>query len=179
MIWEFQYWKQDIRKIAQRMKKRVTQSRWPERSLVNLEKDIFIAFYAIRKLAEATKLSKPIVGMKLPAFSYPSIGKGVTKLNWHRLDEHFDFGEEKPEQLSLRFVYNQIVHSYICMPQMTELSTLGGIFFCSDFKRNDRLYCLEIGEIIQCLELVAADDPSSLSMSYDSKSKDYKVTLSS
>jgi hypothetical protein len=179
MIWASGYWKEDIEKIAERMRKRSVQTRWTERSFVNLEKDIFIVFYSLRKLLEASKISDSVADMKLSIFSYHSIGKGVTKINWHRVDEHFDLKKEKPEHSDLRFICNQIVHSYIFMPQMAETNTLAGILFCSDFKRNSELYRLEISEIIRCLELVAADDISSIHAVYDFKSKDYKITSSS
>ncbi len=177
MIYESWYWKQDLQKVAERMRKRSTQTRWMERSMVKVEKDLFVSFYAIRKLIEAQKLSKPIMDMTLPAASYPAKGNGVTHFNAHRIDEHFDFDQERLDSLDLPFVCNQIIHSYIFIPYMKENATLGGILFCSDFKRNERLFRLELDAVISCLERVAADDPSELHAVLDPKSDDFKLTL--
>jgi hypothetical protein len=178
MIFESACWKEDIAKIAERMKKRKTQKRWPERALVNIEKDVFFAFYAIRKLLEADKLSQTIADFTLNARSYSATGKPVTKMNWHRLDELYDLTKLQQESLALRFICNQIVHSYVFAPSFGEDDALEGILFCSDFKRNEKLYALDVDEIVICLEAIAADSPTTMQGEYDSPKSDFKVVLS-
>jgi hypothetical protein len=176
VILESGYWKDEIQKIADRMKKRSQQKRWNERSYAKVEKDVFIAFYAIRKLLEAQKLSQSVATAKLTVSSYPARGKGVTRINSLRIDEHFDFDQEQTGNLTLDFVCNQIIHSYIFAPFLREDKTLGGVLFSSDFKRNKSLYRLGIEDMIACFELVALDDPIAIHVVLNPEKNDYTIT---
>ena len=62
MIWESAYWKEELLRQAEDLKKRSTQTKWSERSLARLEKTIMIGFYSIRKLIEAKKVSDAYEG---------------------------------------------------------------------------------------------------------------------
>ncbi len=177
MIYESSYWKEDLTKIVLRMSKRAKQRKWTDRSFFNFEKDVFFAFYAIRKLMEADKLSQEVIDAKLGAICYPTTGKGMTKINNHRLHEHFDFSKGLNTLLDLQFVCNQIVHSYIFAPFFEENESLAGVYFCSDMRRNQQLYDIQLSEIIRCLTEVANDDPDEIHAVYDPQSRDYRVTL--
>ena len=62
MMWESQPWKDDLLKTAKRLEARTKQKRWPPRSEANIEKEIFYAFYAIRKLIDR--------GTRVGSFAY-------------------------------------------------------------------------------------------------------------
>ena len=57
MIAESYYWKRELLRVAARLRRRLTQRRWPEASFSVVEMDLMVGFYAIRKLAEAKKIS--------------------------------------------------------------------------------------------------------------------------
>lgn len=75
MIWDSSYWKEDLGRLADKLKARKVQKKFPERSLACLEKEIFIGCYIIRKLIDAKKLSDSIVSLKLSVRFHSSIGK--------------------------------------------------------------------------------------------------------
>jgi len=50
-------WKEYLSRIAKRLDRWKTQRRWSERSICIFERDILIAFFCIRKLIEAGKLT--------------------------------------------------------------------------------------------------------------------------
>ena len=162
-------------KLAKKLEGRTKQKRFPERSWVNFEKEIFTAFYIIRKLAEAKKLSDALVNLPLAACSFPALGKPGHLFNWDNLDELYDFSTETQESLTLNFVCNQIIHSYVFVPSISEDRNLTGIFFSSDRKRNKKLYHLDILEITRVLDRAANDNPSRKYV-FDKKKGDYIVT---
>ncbi len=61
MIWASYPWKEELLRIATRLEKKQKQRRWTERTEANLEKDVFIGCYALRKLMEAHKLSETVL----------------------------------------------------------------------------------------------------------------------
>lgn len=176
MIWESYYWRQDLLKLAKKLEARTKQKRFPERSLVNFDKEIFMAFYIVRKLAEAKKLSDSITNSALPAYSSPALGKSVHFFNWDRIDELYDFEKQKRQSLSLAFVCNQIIHSYIFLPCFDENSRLCGIFFSSDKERNKRLFYLDISEVIRLLREIGNDEVPGREYVFDEEKGDYTMT---
>ena len=72
MIWESEYWKKPLLRLANKFTEWQTPRIWDEKDLVGLEKDLFIAFYSIRKLIDARKLSDTVAGMIIPVSVYPN-----------------------------------------------------------------------------------------------------------
>lgn len=177
MINDSTHWKAEMRVIARRMVKRLEQKSWSERSLFLLERDVFFAFFSVRKLIEAGKLSKSIIEMPISVNVFPATGKNVTKLNNHKIDELFHLSKKQPKILQLHTVCNQFVHSYIFMPVFGENDTLESIFFSSDYRRNVQLYELNVSEIVRCLLTVALDDPLEIHMVFNEDRRDYVVTV--
>ena len=73
------------------LRKRVNQRRWPDRFLAKLEQNMMIGFYSIRKLLEAKKLTIDVVKRSIPATAFPWRGEPVNHLNWHNIDQLYDF----------------------------------------------------------------------------------------
>lgn len=175
MIWTSSYWKEDLLKIADTLEKRRRQKHFSERALANLEKEIFFAFYATRKLLEAKKLTEKVVHFSVPVDSYPSKGKGVTIFNF-RFDiyKHFDFEEKTKEKVPLAFLCNQIIHSYIYL-NVFHGNRLMSILISSDHMRNRKLYSVKISAIQKILRKVASDTVRGMTSIYDKKTGDYVV----
>lgn len=176
MIWESSYWKDDLLKTARKLERKKKQKRWPERALVNFEKEMFISFYSIRKLIEAHKISTDLIETTITVKSYPSLGKVVTSMNWHRIDELYDLSMINIEELSLKFIFNQLIHSYLFITLFNENNQLTGILFSSDRYRNKKLFSVDINDVIEILEKVGSNYPNRVTSIYDEKKKDYIIT---
>lgn len=169
MILESSYWKDELFRIAQRMRRRRTQKRWVDASYHLLEKDVFIAFFAIRKLIEAkAKLSPSITDRPIQLVRYrPNPDSNVTLLNRHRIHEHYDLSKGSQCRKQLKFICDQFVHSYVFEPFFLEEGSLfQGVYFSSDQNRNAELYALDGDDLIELLERVSSDYPTSQGFEY-------------
>lgn len=175
MIWESQYWKDDLLKNAAALRKRTTQKRWAEPSLARLEQSIMLGFYGVRKLHEAAKLSTATMTQQVSVKAFPWLGKNVTKLNWHRLDELYDFASGAPQSQDLLFVCHQFVHSFIFTTAFNEDGRLDAILFASDRQRHKALLSISIGQVISAFEQVGNDYPNSAQYILNAKTGDYDV----
>lgn len=92
MISESSYYKDELLRMAQRMEKRLLQKQWHEPALVCFEKDIFWAFYIIRKLFEKkTVLTNNVRKLEIPLRTYPyKKSKKINIINLNRIDELYD-----------------------------------------------------------------------------------------
>lgn len=175
MIWESAYWKEDLLKQAKALKKRISQRRWAERSLANLEKTIMLGFYSIRKLIEANKLTDKVSLSQIPLIAFPWKGKPVTVINWHKVDELYNLEEETRVSLPLSTMCNTVIHSYVFAPTFNEQSKIHGIMVNSDYSRNKELYFITLSEIIRLFERVGKDYERMRKMKFDENKGDYKI----
>ncbi len=176
MIWESSYWKNELLKIAKRMSRRINQRRWLELSAVNVEKDVFLAFYIIRKLVEAKKLTTEAENLPVKLNVYPTLGRAVTRNNWRKIDELYNFSKQTTVRKGLQFICNQIIHSYVFFISIDdETGGLAGVLFCSDHERNRHLYELSTKTMIDILERIGNNEISTIHSNYDDKSGDWKI----
>jgi hypothetical protein len=179
MIWESGDWKDDLLKTALKLSRRIHQKRWSERSFFQLEKEIFFAFYSIRKLIEAKKLSDHVVEARITLQSFKTTGLPVTLFNRDRIDELYNLQDPSSESIKLKDICNQFIHSYIFVPCFGESNELDSIFFCSDHTRKHKVFKLAIVDLIAALKIVGSDYPSSAIYVFKEKSGDYDVINSS
>jgi hypothetical protein len=175
MIWESGDWKEDLLKIALKLSKRIHQKRWTERSFFLFEREMFFAFYSIRKLIEAKKLSDYVVEAKISLQAFKSMGLPVTRFNRDRINELYDLQNPSNKSIKLKDICNQFIHSYIFVPCFGEFNELDGIIFCSDHTRKHRVFKLAIADLIEALKMVGSDYPSSGHYVLDEKLGDYHV----
>jgi len=156
MIFDAQYWKRDLKRLANQLRNWQTQRRWPRASFGSLEKSIMVGFYAIRRLLEAFQPMLPIERADLYQLTvFPSSNKRFSQLIWPNVHEHFDLAKPKTDRQPLSFICNQVIHSYVFAPWSDANGRLAGIFFSSDRKKHCELFRMEIEAIIKLFEQVA------------------------
>lgn len=175
MIWESHYWKADLLRVARRLENRRSQRRWPEASFAKVEQQIMLAAYSIRKLIEAKKVSDETRDHALTLRAFPATGKLVTHMNWHRLDELYELSKPTREQLPLRDLCNQIIHSFVFHSEVAE-DGLVAFLVASDRQRHSSLFEVPIAAFIKILCSVGNDYPTEVRMLWNAKRQDYDVT---
>ncbi|EMI15904.1 hypothetical protein RMSM_07174 [Rhodopirellula maiorica SM1] len=178
MIWESHFWKDDLLKQAIELRKRKTQTRWPESSFAKLERVLMLGFYSVRKLHESNKLSTSTMTQAIPLVEYPTTGKEITLLNWHHFHELYDFDEATTVDRDVLFVCHQFVHSFVFSPVFDDNDRLDGVMFASDRQRHTSLLQISIDQIIRLFDEVGNDYPSSATYKLNSKTGDYDVVTS-
>ena len=177
VIWESSYRKEDLGRLADKLKARKVQKKFPARSLACLEKEIFIGCYIIRKLMDGKKLSDTVASLKFPVRFHSSIGRNPTWLTWNQdLDRSYDFKNVHTEPMSLPYLCNQLIHSFIFVPLFGRHGTLRGIFFNSDLTKSRKLYYLSISTLEKIFRKVATNYPWQSQISFDPFKQDYSIT---
>lgn len=169
------YWKENLLAHSKRLAPKTRPPRWTEGLVARFEIEIIISFFYIRKLFDERKLSSASKNHKAIVYISKSKGKNVTRINSHRIDELYDFENEKKEKKGIYLLTNQFVHSYIIFPYRNEDRNWGGLFVCSDYERNNILLRIEINEIRKILNMVGSDYPHTMKMIFDPKLQDFKI----
>ena len=97
-------------------------------------------------------------------------------MNWNtKFAEAFDFEKPKKVKLSVMFLCNQVIHSYIYKEVFEEEGLLTGIFISSDRERNRKLYFIAMTELIRLFAKIGKDYPSRGEFEFDPSTGDYIV----
>jgi hypothetical protein len=177
MIYESRYWKEPLIESATLLENYAQQqTELSEEDLAKIEKEIFIGFYSIRKLMDTIAITDSTKGFQLVLVSYPNIKK-VFWYNSHLYDELYDFNTENKETRSLRFVCNQIIHSYMFGIFQKEQGGFEGIVFSSDKDKDNKLYSMDTRQLVEIFRLVGNDDPVEHHIVRDPVTGEFKTTV--
>jgi hypothetical protein len=175
MIWESRYWKNDLLRNAVYLKKKMMCQRWTESTMANFEKTIMIGFYIIRKLLEAKKLSGDTIAYTFRAITYRCKNKNVNILNWHKVIELYNLENGVKEDLDLRYVSNKIIHSFVFIGVFGENNNIEAVMFNSDQSKNEKLYSINVIDIIYLFEKAGNDYPEHIEYKLNQKTNEYEV----
>src|ERR1019366_4467449 len=152
MIWESWYWRSDLLKQAESLRKRMDQKRWPDASLARCEQTVMLGCFSVRKLIESRKLTRQFAGRQVKIGVYPSTGKRVHLMNHRRLDKLYDFERAKDRTVTVEFLCNQIIHSYVFALFFDETNKFHSIAVASDRAKMKELFEVPITTIADLFE---------------------------
>jgi hypothetical protein len=161
MIHESSYWKDDLLKLARTLERRIIQTRWGDKNLFVVEREIFLGFYAIRKLIESKKISDSISRRRHELKEFPYSGN-ADSLVTHMRDTEYDLSSGKVSHLTTIDLCNQFIHSHHFLPFLPDGKHLIGFFFCSDRKRTSGIYLINIFTIVDIYRSVGSNYPTSM-----------------
>ena len=172
MISESYYWKESLLGCANRLENYSKSKDINSKDLVEIEKDIFISFYSIRKIMDTVKISHSTRELKVNLGWSPNLKK-VNMLNSHKMNELYDLDDVRSETKNLRFLCNQFVHSYIFEIVIEDSVGLSCFYFTSDRDKNKKIFFITVELLIHILTLVGNDYPSELKIMRDSKTGEF------
>jgi hypothetical protein len=176
---ESYFWKKDLLNHAKALKPVAKPPRWSEKLVVNFEKNLIISFFMIRKLLEEYRVSKKSYDYRASIYECRSVHPTITIRNSHRIAELYDLDNPKLILKDISFITNQFIHSCTIFSNRISLQNRNweGVYVCSEYERNKRIFFVPIAEIIQIFNLVGNDYNDSYSYIWDEKINDYKITV--
>jgi hypothetical protein len=140
MITESSFWKKPLLVGAKVIRKHMDAEDISEAQFARIEREIFIGFYAIRKIFEATgKVSAETRAMKVALKRYEKCAAQPT-VDWYNRSEFwelYNLDNAVPELRDLLYVAHRIVHSFIFI--LSGDDNGHGAFFTSDRDKDTRL----------------------------------------
>jgi hypothetical protein len=155
MIHESYYWKKEVYSNFTTISKFRQRIRITEKSFVKLELSLLTGFYIIRKLDEAQKIPPDFFKRKETLECFNNTGEIVDHMNWHKIDEIYDFTARRNLDKDWRFIINQIIHSFTLVYIFDDDNRLDGIFINSDKTKKDTLFYVPIKLILSILLTVS------------------------
>ena len=175
MIYESQYWKDPLLEGASKIRELIKLEEMTDSQYAEVEREIFIGFYSIRKLMEAVgKVSKVTREMQLKLSLYPKLPEAPV-VDWYNRSEFWElYNLEKPQAVerNIIFIANRMIHSFIFI--LSGGDDGEGVFFNSDYDTENQLYFIGFPEILRAFETVGKDYPSSFYSWRDSETGERK-----
>lgn len=180
MITESFYWKKPLLRGASIIRNYMEKDKISDAQFARVERELFIGFYAIRKLLEAVgKVSESTRNLKLPTLWYPKMNEKpiVDWYNRGEIWELYDLEKGLREQKDLLYVTHRMIHSFIFM--LSENDEGHGVFFTSDRDKEFRLNFITTGEIVRAFETVGNDYPANFRAWRDPQNGEMKWSVGS
>ena len=168
------YWKEELVRIAKSLMPSKKPSRWSERAVCTVERDVMIGFFILRRLIEMDKLSSQTTKKKVSVFSYRTI-RQINKLSRFSLERNYDWVNEVSHEKTLVYIANQFIHSYISEVTRDSTRNWSDILIVSDFDRKDRIWRIPIAQLSRTFIIASSDWPHELHYKLDSEKGDYVV----
>ncbi len=158
MIEQAKYWRKFLIKTAKNLEKRYRQKRWSARSYYNLEKEVFLGFFSIRKLKESYLVNQSLISNNHVVRSFPRVSTPLTIIKDpnHFLNNYHPF-KGKDCTLSLKDLCNQFIHSFYFSPLIPENIGLMGFYFSSDWDKSKTVYYIQLIKVIEIFMSVGSD----------------------
>ena len=177
MIWESHPWREELCRVAERLEAWRSRVDWEdEYEAFQIERDVMSSAYAVRKLLEAHKLADSLARSTVRVEAYSLIGRVPEYMNWHRLDEFYDFSRSESRSLTVTQLCNQFIHSFIWMIEkedteaaddQVDAAGMAGCFVASDRQRNSSIYRVSVDDLIDLFRSVGTEDVASTRMTRD------------
>jgi hypothetical protein len=178
MITESYYWKKPLLAGAKAVRKYMNAARISDAQFARIEREIFIGFYSVLKLLEATgKVSPETRDMKVAIKRYQKRADKPV-IDWYNRGEFwdlYDLDELAVESRDLLYVAHRMVHSFIFV--LSGNDDGNGAFFTSDRDKETRLNFLTTDEIVRVFETVGNDYPSDFHAWRDKATGEMKWTV--
>jgi hypothetical protein len=175
VIWESQYWKKPLIEMAGRFEA-AGKAGWKptEPAMVQIERDLFIGCYSIRKLLDAPlKLTDACRASKVNLRAHLTSGSSVILLYRDDINKHYNLEKGSIEQRDLEFFCSRIIHSFTFVVGQDEVDeSLCGFYFGSDKDRGKKLYYVEADEVVRIFRLIGEDYPAHISRKTDTLTGD-------
>lgn len=180
MISESCYWKKPLLAGAKVIRKYMDAKEISDAQYVRIEREIFIGFYAVRKILEATaKVSAETRTMKVELKWFEKrVGQPI--VDWYNRSEYYelyDLDEPMTEFRDLLYVAHRMVHSFIFLLTSDWDGHRHGAYFTSDRDKETRLNFISTDEIVRVFEMVGSDYPSGMQTWRDSLTGEMKWSV--
>jgi hypothetical protein len=175
MIHESAPWKTHLARDADLIERWAAKPGHSERRSFLIERKVFLAAYAMRKLDDAAKLSTDTLGSPMAVSRFPPILPGYSEVNSHRWDEFFDLENAARVDLSRRRVLNLLVHSLVFVEVLGETDTFDAFMVTSDQEQARGLVQVEVAAFVDLMRLAANDYPMAMRRTLDSTSGRWRI----
>jgi hypothetical protein len=162
-------WKAQLGRDAALIERWAAKPSCTERRSFLIEKKVFLAAYAMRKLDDASKLSSALLAGDIEVLRFPSSKPGYDQLNSHRFDEFFAMAEPEVFKLSGRRLLNLLVHSFVFVEVIGENDVCEGFMVTSDYELSKGLVQVEMRAFVELMRDAASDNPSEMRYTRDAK----------
>lgn len=153
MLWEPDFWKKDLLKVALKLEKRMQSTRWTRRQAATIQQEILWAGFAIRRLNEADALPSGLMDSEVQILSYPSIPNDDKEYNYDDFHSSYDLMHPRSYFQRYDLVIQSIIHSYY-FSLVYQDSYLYAFNYCSE-RRMRFLSMLKLADFLTMIRNAA------------------------
>ncbi len=160
MISNPEHWKRNLLKTAQILREFNSKKELSEDVLLEIEKEIFFGFYSIRKLREAYSIPDTTYDKKRTITYYLHSGteRLITQFTKDEVNQFYNLNNKQSETKDLKFIADNLIHSFIFTIDKNDASDFKGIWFSSDKTKEKKVHYLSADDIVNIFQEVGGSE---------------------
>jgi hypothetical protein len=161
MIAESAYWRRDLFRAAEELRRKSVQKVWRESSVWKLESTIMLGCFAVRRLIDSGRMPDSFKDEPVRCVILERTRVAANRIRYlppleeEQLVELYDFDRATDSAIEVHGVLNQFVHSY----HLRYIGAMNGsdvvVLVASDKSRSRRLLAFWLSDIARLLERAA------------------------
>jgi len=175
MIHDSSPWKMHLVRDADLIERWAARTGHSERRSFLIERTVFLAAYAIRKLDEAAKVSTDLLAARMAVSRFPPMRDFSTTRHKFDFASYFDLGRPERMELPRRRVLNLLVHSLVFAEVVGPEDTIDAFMVTSDREQSRGLIQVEMAAFVGLIRLAAADYPTSTRQAWDESANRWRT----
>ena len=153
MIEQIKYWQKSLDKLCHNVERRYRLKHIYSSTLFKIEQECFLGFFSVRKMLESDLLEKSVSNYKFKITSRKKLED--TKPEMTHFLHGYDLYNSEDEELTIREIANQFIHSNYFSPFVPFKSKVMGFFVVSDFFVKKKIYYIPLYTVISIFKSVA------------------------
>lgn len=151
-------WRQELSRIADRLERRSAQKRWSDRAAFEVERDLMVGMFAIRRLIESEKSSSRLPEKKIPVAVCRLTGREPSPLDSWRPWEFYDTESTQHSELPLSKLVHEFIHSFTLTVSAEDGQPVTGVLVASDRTKKRHVYSVSMAELVALFRYVGTED---------------------
>ena len=181
MIQDSEPWKRQLRRDATLLERWARETGPSESRSFRIERRVFLAAYAMRKLAESLKVSTALLEKPIQVCRVEGIHPGSRDRNTHYFGlhnthsfaRHFDLKRPIHDEMPRRRLINMIIHSIVYIELVSEAERYEGFYITSGREQRNGAYLVELSHYTALIRELARDYPSVVQHVFDPKRREW------
>jgi len=167
MIHESGPWKAQLLRDATLLERWAREPEPSETRSFRIERRVFLAAYAMRKLDEGLKLSTALLGKPIQVQRFDSTRPGYAAHTSYGFDRYFDLKHPRSAELPRRDLLNMLIHSLAYIEVVGDAGTYDGFMVTSDRERERALFEVDLAAYTKLMREAGRDYPSEIRRAFD------------
>lgn len=151
-------WRNELARLAVALREYASSSTWDGRTEYDIERDVMLGMFVIRRLIEAYKSSSRLPTRRVKVRHFRLLGEEPRPLDRWSVERYYDLKHPQSAELDVESLFHEFIHSFILSIYVDEQHRPVGVFIASERTKRRHIYEVDLTLIADLYDYVADEN---------------------